>query len=124
MSRFPRLCLRTAYHTFRAIALPLIKPDVRICPHPAFVIGLRCKVSQSRTSPKSLSVRERLARYGSSALSGVEHLRLLVGKDSAVDTLLRHFGSLKELERASFQELRRTQRASAGAGDNQWNRSH
>src|SRR6185437_15553961 len=46
------------------------------------------------------------ARYGSSALSGVEHLRLLVGRDSAVDTLLGHFGSLKELERASFQELR------------------
>jgi DNA repair protein RadC len=54
----------------------------------------------------SFSVRERLARYGSSALSGVEHLRLLVGRDSAVDTLLGHFGSLKELERASFQELR------------------
>src|SRR5207249_3891156 len=52
----------------------------------------------------SFSVRERLARYGSSALSGVEHLRLLVGRDSAVDTLLGHFGSLKELERASFQE--------------------
>ena len=29
-----------------------------------------------------------VARYGSSALSGVEHLRLLVGRDSAVDTLL------------------------------------
>ena len=28
------------------------------------------------------SVSERLARYGSSSLSGVEHLRLLVGKDS------------------------------------------
>jgi DNA repair protein RadC len=54
----------------------------------------------------NFSVRERLARYGSSALSGVEHLRLLVGRDSAVDALLRHFGSLKELERASFQELR------------------
>jgi DNA repair protein RadC len=54
----------------------------------------------------SLSVRERLARCGSSALSGVEHLRLLVGRDSAVGTLLGHFGSLKELERASFQELR------------------
>jgi DNA repair protein RadC len=58
----------------------------------------------------SLSVRERLARYGSSALSGVEHLRLLVGRDSAVDTLLRHFGSLKELERASFHELRQFRR--------------
>src|SRR5208337_2800925 len=48
----------------------------------------------------SFSVRERPARYGSSALSGVEHLRLLVGRNSAVDTLLRPFGSLKELERA------------------------
>src|SRR6516225_9672999 len=58
-----------------------------------------------KASP-SFSVCERLARYGSSALSGVEHLRLLVGRDSAADTLLRHFGSLKELHRASFQELR------------------
>jgi hypothetical protein len=48
----------------------------------------------------SFSVRERLPRHGSSALSGVEHLRLLVGRDSEVDRLLRHFGSLKELERA------------------------
>jgi hypothetical protein len=31
---------------------------------------------------------------------------LLVGRDSAADTLLRHFGSLKELHRASFRELR------------------
>jgi len=58
-----------------------------------------------KASP-SFSVCERLARYGSSALSGVEHLRLLVGRDSAADTLLRHFGSLKELHRASFRELR------------------
>ena len=55
---------------------------------------------------RSFSVSERLARYGSSALSGVEHLRLLVGKDSIADALLRHFGSLKALSRASFQELR------------------
>jgi len=47
-----------------------------------------------------------VARYGSSALSGVEHLRLLVGKDSIADALLRHFGSLKALSRASFRELR------------------
>jgi DNA repair protein RadC len=55
---------------------------------------------------RSLSVSEKLARYGSSALSGVEHLRLLVGKDSIADALLRHFGSLKALSRASFKELR------------------
>ena len=36
----------------------------------------------------------------------MEHLRLLVGRDSAADTSLRHFGSLKELHRASFLELR------------------
>ena len=55
---------------------------------------------------QSFSVSEKLARYGSSALSGVEHLRLLVGKDSIADALLRHFGSLKALSRASFKELR------------------
>src|SRR5258708_40054979 len=55
---------------------------------------------------RSFSVSEKLARYGSSALSGVEHLRLLVGKDSIADALLRHFGSLKALSRASFEELR------------------
>src|SRR5271166_5044279 len=58
-----------------------------------------------KTSP-SFSVSEKLARYGSSALSGVEHLRLLVGKDSLADALLRHFGSLKALSRASFKALR------------------
>jgi DNA repair protein RadC len=59
----------------------------------------------SKASP-SFSVSEKLARYGSSALTGVEHLRLLVGKDSHADALLRHFGSLKALSRASFKELR------------------
>jgi DNA repair protein RadC len=49
---------------------------------------------------RSLSVSEKLARHGSSALSGVEHLRLLVGKDSIADALLRPFGSLKALKQA------------------------
>jgi hypothetical protein len=52
------------------------------------------------------SVSEKLALYGSSSLSGVEHLRLLIGTDALVDALLRHFGSLKALSRASFKELR------------------
>ena len=43
---------------------------------------------------------------GSFALSGVEHLTLLVGKESIALALIRHFGSLKALARASFQELR------------------
>jgi hypothetical protein len=55
---------------------------------------------------RSFSVSEKLARYGSSALSGVEHLTLLVGRKSVALALMRHFGSLKGLARASFQELR------------------
>ncbi len=47
-----------------------------------------------KASP-SFSVSEKLARYGSSALSGVEHLTLLVGKESVALALIRHFGSLK-----------------------------
>jgi DNA repair protein RadC len=35
-----------------------------------------------------------------------EHLNLLVGKKSVALALIRHFGSLKGLARASFQELR------------------
>jgi hypothetical protein len=58
-----------------------------------------------KASP-NFSVSERLARYGSSALSGVEHLTLLVGKESIACVLIRHFGSLKALSRASFVELR------------------
>jgi hypothetical protein len=53
----------------------------------------------------SFSVSEKLARYGSPALSGVEHLTLLVGKESIALALIRHFGSLRALARASFQEL-------------------
>ena len=63
-------------------------------------------IAETAPSSPSFSVSEKLARYGSSALSGVEHLRLLVGKDSIADALLRHFGSLKALSRASFKELR------------------
>src|ERR1700686_1954584 len=63
-------------------------------------------IPEAAPSSRSFSVSEKLARYGSSALSGVEHLRLLVGKDSIADALLRHFGSLRALSRASFKELR------------------
>ena len=56
----------------------------------------------SKASP-SFSVSEKLARYGSSALSGVEHLSLLVGKESVALALIRHFGSLKVLARAFFR---------------------
>jgi DNA repair protein RadC len=68
-----------------------------------------------KASP-SFSVSEKLARYGSSALPGVEHLTLLVGKESVALALIRHFGSLKALARASFRELRQfLPRRKAGA---------
>jgi hypothetical protein len=44
---------------------------------------------------RSFSVSEKLARYGSCALAGVEHLTLPVGKKSVALALIRHFGSLK-----------------------------
>jgi DNA repair protein RadC len=58
-----------------------------------------------KASP-SFSVSEKLARYGSSPLSGAEHLTLLVGKESVALALIRHFGSLKASAHASFRELR------------------
>jgi DNA repair protein RadC len=63
---------------------------------------------QAAPSSPSLSpaVSEKLARYGSSALSGVEHLTLLLGKEELALTLIRYFGSIKALSRASFQQLR------------------
>jgi DNA repair protein RadC len=36
----------------------------------------------------------------------VEHLTLLVGKEATASALIRHFGSIKALSRASFQQLR------------------
>jgi hypothetical protein len=53
-----------------------------------------------KASP-SFSVSEKLVRYASSALSGMEHLTLLVGKESVALALIRYFGSLKALARAA-----------------------
>jgi DNA repair protein RadC len=63
-------------------------------------------IPEAAPSSLSFAVSEKLARYGSSALSGVEHLTLLVGKESVALALIRHFGSFTALSRASFQELR------------------
>ncbi len=54
----------------------------------------------------SLSVSEKLSRYGVNALSDVEHLSLLVGKEAVAARLLAHFGSLKALAKTSAVELR------------------
>jgi hypothetical protein len=48
----------------------------------------------------------KIARYACSSLFGAEHFSLLAGTDSLADALLRRFGSLKALFRASFKELR------------------
>jgi len=65
----------------------------------------RCPYNDSGRS-LGLSVSGKIARYGCSSLSGAEHFSLLVGTDSLAGALLRHFGSLKALFRASFKELR------------------
>jgi DNA repair protein RadC len=71
-------------------------------------------IAEAAPLSRRFSVSERLARFSSSPLSGVEHLRLLVGKVSIADALLRHFGSLKALSRASLKELF-TKRVAAAA---------
>jgi DNA repair protein RadC len=65
--------------------------------------------NQNEVAPSSpnfsLSVSEKLARYGVNALSDIEHLGLLVGKETLAARLLNHFGSLKALTKASAVEL-------------------
>jgi DNA repair protein RadC len=73
-----------------------------------FESELQNSSQEAAPSSRSLSptVSEKLALYGSSALSGLEHLTLLVGKEEIASTLIRHFGSMKALSRASLQQLR------------------
>ncbi|MGA8477314.1 MAG: substrate-binding domain-containing protein [Chthoniobacterales bacterium] len=65
--------------------------------------------SSQEAAPSSPSlcptVSEKLERYGSSALSGVEHLTLIVGKEDLALALVSHLGSIKALSRASIQQL-------------------
>jgi DNA repair protein RadC len=65
--------------------------------------------NQNEVAPSSpnfsLSVSEKLSRYGVNALSDIEHLGLLVGKETVAARLLAHFGSLKTLAKASAVEL-------------------
>jgi hypothetical protein len=66
--------------------------------------------NQNEVAPSSpnfsLSVSEKLSRYGVNALSDVEHLGLLVGKETLATRLLAHFGSFKALAQVSAVELR------------------
>jgi DNA repair protein RadC len=68
--------------------------------------GLHNLPEAARRASPSFSVSERLARYGSAALSSREHLALLVGDSSLAEALLRRFGSIKALRRATCAELR------------------
>jgi DNA repair protein RadC len=64
--------------------------------------------NKSEAAPKaspSSTVSEKLERYGTNALSVEEHLVLLVGKQSIAAALIRHFGSVKTLSRATLVEL-------------------
>src|SRR5258707_5761967 len=72
-----------------------------------FESELQNNSQEAAPSSPSLSptVSEKLERYGSSALSGVEHLTLIIGKEDLALDLVRHFGSIKALSRASIQQL-------------------
>jgi DNA repair protein RadC len=72
-----------------------------------FESELQTNPKEAAPSSPSLSptVSEKLERYGSSALSGVEHLTLIIGKEDLAIALVRHFGSIKALSRASIQQL-------------------
>jgi DNA repair protein RadC len=61
--------------------------------------------NKPNTSSHCSSVQERLVTYGSEALDTAEHLGLILGSQKAADTLLKHFGSLAVLARASVEEL-------------------
>jgi DNA repair protein RadC len=73
-----------------------------------FESDLQNNFPEAAPSSRSLSptVSEKLALYGSSALSGLEHLTLLVGNEEIASALIRHFGSIKALSRASLQQIR------------------
>ena len=103
LDRVPRSC---SYGLFPWAALLRFAFGQKIWHTIFFSSDLQNIPEAAPKASRSFSVSEKLACYGSSALSGVEHLRLLVGKDSIADALLRHFGSLKALSRASFTELR------------------
>lgn len=72
-----------------------------------FESELQSNSPEAAPSSPSLSptVSEKLALYGSLALSGLEHLTLIIGKEDLTLDLVRHFGSIKALSRASIQQL-------------------
>ena len=51
------------------------------------------------------SVQERLVNYGSESLDTVKHLGLILKDQNKAVTLLKHFGSIPNLARASVQDL-------------------
>jgi DNA repair protein RadC len=61
--------------------------------------------NKTDSSSHCSSVQERLVTYGSEALDTTEHLGLILGSQKAADSLLKHFGSLAVLARASVEEL-------------------
>jgi len=65
----------------------------------------RQNTSLEPTSSHCSSVQERLVTYGSEALDSVEHLGLILGSQKQAAAILKHFGSLSVLARASVDEL-------------------
>jgi DNA repair protein RadC len=73
-----------------------------------FESDLQNNLPEAAPSSPSLCPRvsEKLALCGSTALSGLEHLALLLGNEEIASDLIRHFGSIKVLSRATLQQIR------------------
>jgi hypothetical protein len=53
------------------------------------IFQLESELQNTPEASRSFSVSEKLTRFGSSALTGVEHLTLLLGKESVALALIR-----------------------------------
>jgi DNA repair protein RadC len=106
-----RLALKLA-----ALAVPILfSPDAPAClrfqtknmQQPIFQFGSEPQNTPTPqpSSSHCSSIQERLVNYGSEALNSIEHLGLIVGSQLKAEILLKHFGLLTVLARASVQEL-------------------
>jgi hypothetical protein len=63
------------------------------------IFQLESELQNIPEASRSFSVSEKLARYGSSALSGVEHLTLLIGRKSVALALIRKTPPVQAMRR-------------------------
>ena len=70
-----------------------------------FQFESEASLTETDTPSHCSCAQERLVNDGSEALDSAEQLGLILDSQKAAHTLLKHFGSLEQLARASVQEL-------------------